>query len=343
MAKNVPPNQPPDDNPERSYDQSSKRSAGRTADQSSDQTYDQSYDQSSDQSFVKRVLATLLRFRDARHRQVFLYQALKIAAQGALVITLIALLAVVIFILVRGVQHINGQLLFGDYGKYPSIKPAFVGTLYLVLISIAVAAPIGIGSAIFLSEYMNTTSRLVRVIRIATETLAGIPSIVYGIFGYLVFVVAFGFNYSLLGGGITLSIMILPVIVRSTEEALLAVPRSLREGSFALGASKVRTIFSVVLPCAANGIVTSLVLAIGRVISESAVLILTIGMVTDKMPGNITAPGTSLALDVYYFASHGFPNEAAATGVVLLVVVVSINLLATVLGRVYGKGELADG
>jgi phosphate transport system permease protein len=259
------------------------------------------------------------------------------------VLSLLTLLAVIIFILARGVQHISWQLLFGEYGKYPSIKPAFVGTLYLVLIAIAVAAPIGIGSAIFLSEYMNTTSRLVRVIRIATETLAGIPSIVYGIFGYLVFVIALGFSYSLIGGGITLAIMILPVIVRSTEEALLAVPRSLREGSFALGASKVRTIFTVVLPCAANGIVTSLVLAIGRVISESAVLILTIGMVTDKMPQNITSSGTSLALDVYYFASHGYPEEAAATGVVLLVVVISINIVATVLGRVYGKSEFADG
>jgi phosphate transport system permease protein len=137
--------------------------------------------------------------------------------------------------------------------------------------------------------------------------------------------------------------MILPVIVRSTEESLLAVPRSLREGSFALGSSKVRTIFSVVLPCAASGIVTSLILAIGRVISESAVLILTIGMVVNKMPKGFASPGTSLALDVYYFGSHGYPEQAAATGVVLLVLVVSINIIATVVGRVYGKGELVDG
>jgi len=313
VAKNAPPNQPPEQTPP-------KHSASKA-------------------TFLNKILA----LHDARNRQVFLYKALKVIALSALVISLITLLAVIIFILARGAQHINWQLLFGDYDPYPSIKPAFVGTLYLVLISIAVAAPIGIGSAIYLSEYMNTTSRLIRFIRIATETLAGIPSIVYGIFGYLVFVIALGFNYSLIGGGITLAIMILPVIVRSTEEALLAVPRSLREGSFALGASKVRTIFTVVLPCAANGIVTSLVLAIGRVISESAVLILTIGMVTDKMPQNITSSGTSLALDVYYFASHGYPEEAAATGVVLLVVVISINIVATILGRVYGKSEFADG
>jgi len=258
-------------------------------------------------------------------------------------LSILVLAFVIIFVVARGIGHINMQLLFGDYGKYPSIKPALVGTLYLIIISISIAAPIGIGSAIFLTEYTKSKSRLIRMIRIATETLAGIPSIVYGIFGYLVFVVALGFKYSLIGGGITLAIMILPVIVRSTEESLLAVPLTLREGSFALGSSKVRTIFSVILPCAASGIVTSLILAIGRVMSESAVLILTIGMVVNKMPKNFTSPGTSLALDVYYFGSHGYPEQAAATGVVLLVLVVSINVLATILGKVYGKGELANG
>ena len=282
--------------------------------------------------------------RTAAHkRQVFLYALLKYTARSALALSLAALTAVIVFILIRGVPHISTQLLFGDYGKEPSIKPAFVGTLYLVLISISIAAPVGIGSAIFLTEYTKSKSRLIRVIRIAVETLAGIPSIVYGIFGYLVFVIALGFRYSLIGGGITLAVMVLPVIVRSTEESLLAVPRALREGSFALGSSKTRTIFSVVLPCAACGIVTSLILAIGRVISESAVLIMTIGMVVNKMPENLTSPGTSLALNVFYFGSHGYPEEAAATGAVLLVLVVSINVLATVLGKLFGKGELAHG
>jgi len=274
---------------------------------------------------------------------VLKYAVYKRAAQSALILTLVSLAAVVIFVLSRGAPYVNMQLLFGNYGKQPSIKPALVGTLYLIVFSLSIAAPIGIGSAIFLTEYTNSKSRLIKSVRVATETLAGIPSIVYGIFGYLVFVVALRFRYSLIGGGITLAIMILPVIVRSTEESLLAVPRSLREGSFALGSSKVRTIFSVVLPCAASGIVTSLILAIGRVMSESAVLILTIGMVVNKMPANFASPGTSLALDVYYFGSHGYPEQAAATGVVLLVLVVSINILATVLGKLFGKGELADG
>ena len=279
----------------------------------------------------------------AHKRQVLKFAAFKLASQAALAVSLAALISVVIFILIRGLPYVNMQLLFGDYGKEPSIKPALIGTLCLILISIGISAPIGIGSAIFLTEYTNSKSRLIYIVRIATETLAGIPSIVYGIFGYLVFVVALGFKYSLIGGGMTLAVMILPVIVRSTEESLLAVPRSLREGSFALGSSKVRTIFSVILPCAASGIVTSLILAIGRVMSESAVLILTIGMVVNKMPENFASPGTSLALDVYYFGSHGYPEQAAATAVVLLVLVVSINIIATVLGKIFGKGELANG
>lgn len=277
-------------------------------------------------------------------RQVLKYALCKYVSQSALLITLAVLVAVIVFILMRGLPYVNMHLLFGEYdSKNPTILPALVGSLYLILISISIAAPIGIGSAIFLTEYTKSKSRFIKIIRIAVETLAGIPSIVYGIFGYLVFVVALGFKYSLIGGGITLAIMILPVIVRSTEENLLAVPRSLREGSFALGSSKVRTIFSVILPCAASGIVTSLILAIGRVMSESAVLILTIGMVVDRIPEGFASPGTSLALDVYYFGSHGYPEQAAATGVVLLVLVVSINILATVLGKVFGKGELANG
>jgi phosphate transport system permease protein len=276
-------------------------------------------------------------------KQILKYAIYKFIAQGALILSLAVLAGVLIFILIQGIPYVNIQLLFGDYDKYPSIKPALVGTLYLILISVVIAAPLGIGSAVFLTEYTKSNSRFINIIRIATETLAGIPSIVYGIFGYLVFVIALGLKYSLIGGGITLAIMILPVIVRSTEESLRSVPLSLRESSYALGSSKVRTIFSVVLPCATSGIITSLILAIGRVISESAVLILTIGMVVNKMPENFAAPGTSLALDVYYFGSHGYPEQAAATGVVLLVLVVIMNLLASFLGKVLGKGELANG
>ena len=278
----------------------------------------------------------------AHRKEIVRFFVYKTISRTALAVTLTALSAVLIFILIRGLPYINFQLLFGEYSKYPSIKPALAGTLYLIFISLLIAAPLGIGSAVFLTEYTKSKNRLILIIRVATETLAGIPSIVYGIFGYLVFVVALGFGYSLIGGGITLAVMILPVIVRSTEENLLAVPKALREGSFALGSSKIRTIFSVVLPCAANGIVTSLILAIGRVMSESAVLILTIGMVVNKIPENFASPGTSLALDVYYFGSHGYPEQAAATAVALLVLIMAINVLAAALCKIFGKGELAD-
>lgn len=271
-------------------------------------------------------------------RQIILFSSLKILSKVALIVSLISLFGVVLFIIIRGIPYLNIQLLTGEYGRYPSIRPALRGTMLLVLTAVSFAAPIGIASAIFLVEYTNNKSRIVKYIRIAAETLAGIPSIVYGLFGYLVFVVTLKMGYSLLGGGLTLGIMILPVIVRSTEESLLAVPVSYREGSYALGTSKVRTIFKVVLPGASGGIVTAIILAVGRVISESAVLILTIGMVVNKMPVTILSPGTSLALDVYYFGSYGYPEQAAATGVVLLLLVITINLAATLLGRLLKKG-----
>ena len=262
------------------------------------------------------------------------FKGLKYFSYVGTVLSVVALVAVVWYVLSRGIDKISLDLLFGEYdGKNPSILPAFKGTVILVLISAAIAVPIGIFTAIFLVEYMNNKGKFVKFIRLATETLAGIPSIVYGLFGYLIFVVSFGWGYTLLGGGITLAIMILPVIVRSTEESLLAVPDGLREGAYALGASKVRTIFKIILPSAASGIVTSVILAIGRVVSESAVLILTIGMVVNLVPQNAMSPGTSLALDIYFFASHGYPEEAAATSVVLLLFVFALNLIAGGAGK----------
>ena len=262
------------------------------------------------------------------------FKGLKYFSYVCTVLSVVALVAVVWYVFSRGIDKISLDLLFGEYdGKSPSILPAFKGTVILVLISAAIAVPIGIFTAIFLVEYMNNKGKFVKFIRLATETLAGIPSIVYGLFGYLIFVVSFGWGYTLLGGGITLAIMILPVIVRSTEESLLAVPDGLREGAYALGASKVRTIFKIILPSAASGIVTSVILAIGRVVSESAVLILTIGMVVNLVPQNAMSPGTSLALDIYFFASHGYPEEAAATSVVLLLFVFALNLIAGGAGK----------
>lgn len=271
-----------------------------------------------------------------------IYSALKYVCIIALIISLAALALVIAYVLINGVDKLSLDLLFGDYKNSPSILPALIGTLQLVCISAIIAVPIGIASAVFLVEYTNNKGKLVKVIQIATETLAGIPSIVYGLFGYLVFVVALGWGYSIMGGGITLAIMILPTIVRSTQESLLSVQAGLREGAYALGTSKVRTIFKIVLPSAASGIVTAVILAIGRVVSESAVLILTIGMVVNKVPETLMSSGTSLALDIYYFASHGYPDEAAATAVVLLVFVMLLNLLAGWIGALIRKSTYGD-
>ncbi len=272
-----------------------------------------------------------------------LYSALKYICIVALVISLIALVAVVAYVLINGIDKLSFNLVFGEYDPdAPTLLPALIGTLELVAIATVIAAPIGIASAIFLVEYTNNKGKFVKIVGVATETLAGIPSIVYGLFGYLIFVVAFGWGYSMLAGGITLAIMILPTIVRSTQESLLSVQGGLREGAYALGTSKVRTIFKIVLPSAAGGIVTAIILAIGRVVSESAVLILTIGMVVNKVPETLMSPGTSLALDIYYFASHGYPDEAAATAVVLLLFVMVLNILAGWIGNFIIKSTYGD-
>lgn len=272
-----------------------------------------------------------------RQTIIAFYKVLKIISIICAVVSVAALIAVTLYILINGVSKLNSELLFGDYSNYPSILPALVGTIEIILIASAISIPLGVGSAIFLVEYMQNKGKLVKIIRVATETLAGIPSIVYGLFGYLIFVVTLKMGYTILGGGMTIAIMILPVIVRQTEESLIAVPMSLREGAYALGASKVATIFKVVLPSASSGIVTAIILAIGRVISESAVLILTIGMVVNKIPESALSPGTSLALDIYYFSSHGYPDAAAATAVVLLILVIAINLVATGAGSLIRK------
>ncbi len=272
-----------------------------------------------------------------------MYSALKYVCIAALAISLVALVAVVAYVLVNGIDKLSFNLVLGEYSPdAPTLLPALIGTLELVGIAIIIAVPIGIASAIFLVEYTNNKGKFVKIVGVATETLAGIPSIVYGLFGYLIFVVAFGWGYSIIGGGITLAIMILPTIVRSTQESLLSVQGGLREGAYALGTSKVRTIFKIVLPSAAGGIVTAIILAIGRVVSESAVLILTIGMVVNKVPETLMAPGTSLALDIYYFANHGRPDEAAATAVVLLIFVLMLNLLAGFIGNLIKKSTYGD-
>lgn len=244
------------------------------------------------------------------------------------------------FIMVRGVPYLSMDFLFGTYSKdTPSMLPALFNTLVIIGISLAIAVPIGVATAIYLVEYTKKTNHFVKVIRTATETLAGIPSIVYGLFGFLFFVTFFNFGWSLLAGALTVGIMVLPIIIRTSEEALKSVPNMYREGSFGLGASKLRTIYKIVLPAALPGIMAAILLSIGRIIGESAALIFTAGTVAG-MPESIFSSGRTLAVDMYVLSNEGLHvNEAYATAVVLVVLVVILNIIATMIGKKLRKDK----
>ena len=219
------------------------------------------------------------------------------------------------------------------------MMPAIINTLIMVGLSLLVAVPFGVLTAIYMIEYANKKNKLVQIVQITADTLAGIPSIVYGLFGMLFFVIFLGWNYSILAGAMTLAIMVLPLVMRSTQDALLAVPTSYREGSFGLGAGKVRTIFQVVLPSAMPGILAGVILATGRIVGETAALLYTSGTVAE-VPKNIiggAASGRTLALHMYVLSNEGLHVEAAyATGVILLIVVLLLNFLSTHLASKLG-------
>ena len=208
-----------------------------------------------------------------------------------------------------------------------------INTVVMTLLSLLIAVPFGIFSAIFLVEYAGKGNKFIEVIRLTTETLSGIPSIVYGLFGMLFFVNTLKWGFSVLAGAFTLSIMILPLIMRQTEEALKAVPDSYREGSFGLGAGKLRTVFRIVLPSAVPGILAGVILAIGRIVGETAALIYTAGTVA-QVPKNVLGSGRTLAIHMYMLSSEGlYMNQAYATAVILLVLVVAINTLSGVAAK----------
>lgn len=281
----------------------------------------------------RQLIEANIKINRNKHKSIkMFYSSLKATSFCSLFLVVAVLFALIIYIFIEGSGKITFDFLFGTEEFSLSLMPAFVGTVSVIIIACLVAIPIGIATAIFLAEYTNSKSKIVKFIRVSTETLAGIPSIVYGLFGYILFVQKLKLGYTILGGGLTIAIMILPLIVRNTEESLLSVPQSYRDGPYALGASKVRTIFKVILPSASSGIVTAVILAIGRVISESAVLLLTIGGLDYRIPQSLLVPGTTLALNVYYYGSHGYPNEAAATALILLVFILLINALAMILG-----------
>ena len=246
----------------------------------------------------------------------------------------IVLVLILGFIFIKGIPHIKWDFLFSNYsyGGEPSIGPAIVATLMLIVISIVISVPLGIATAVYLNEYTQKGSRLVRLVRSAIDVLSGIPSIVYGLFGSLTFVVWFGNATSILAGGFTISIMLLPVVVRSTEESLKTVPDSFREGSLALGAGKVRTIFKVVLPSALLGIFSAVILAVGRVVSETAPLVWTMGSVIQPMPEGFLSGGASLAVALYALASeYKYMNQAYATACVLMAIVLILNTVADII------------
>lgn len=250
------------------------------------------------------------------------------------ILTFTVLIFLIIYILVQGVPYLKPSLFSLTYtSENASLMPALINTLITTLLSLVIAVPFGIFSAIFLVEYAKRGNKFVEVIRLTTETLQGIPSIVYGLFGMLFFVTTCGWGFSILAGAFTLSIMVLPLIMRSTEEALKAVPDSYREGSFGLGAGKLRTVFQIVLPSAMPGILAGIILAVGRIVGETAALIYTAGTVAD-IPKNVLSSGRTLAVHMYNLASEGlYMDQAYATAVILLVLVVGINTLSGMVAK----------
>lgn len=255
-----------------------------------------------------------------------------IAASAAL--TALILCAIVVYVAARGIPALRPSLFSLTYtSENLSMLPALLNTVTVTALTLLIAVPAGVFAAVYLTEFAPHTSRVVRVIRMAAETLAGIPSIVYGLFGFLAFVVAAKWYFSLAAGVLTLAVMVLPTILRTSEEAILAVPDSLREGALALGASRVRTIFKIVLPAASRGILAGVILAAGRIVGESAALIFTAGTAPELALSPLDSART-LAVHMYCLFSEGLhTNEAYATGFVLLLLTVGINAVSSALAK----------
>lgn len=254
--------------------------------------------------------------------------------------TLFVFFVLIGFIFYKGVMCLSWDLFAWEYtSENVSMMPAIINTINMVLFSLLIALPLGIFGAIFLSEYGNKKSRLLNLIRVASDTLVGIPSIVYGLFGYLAFVIYFGFRTSFIAGVLTLSIMILPLILRSSEEALRSVPMSFREASFALGAGKLRTIFAIIVPAAIPGILAGVILSIGRIVGESAALLYTSGSVA-KVAG-VMDSGRTLSVHMYAISSEGqHINQAYSTAMILILIVLVINIASNLIAKKLTKGSL---
>ena len=255
------------------------------------------------------------------------------------VLTFLVLIFLIVYILVHGVPYLKPSLFSLHYtSENASLMPALINTVIMTGLSLLIAVPLGIFAAIFLVEYAKRGNKFMGVIRLTTETLSGIPSIVYGLFGMLFFVNTLGWGFSLLAGAFTLSIMILPLIMRQTEESLKSVPDSYREGSFGLGAGKLRTVFRIVLPSAVPGILAGVILAIGRIVGETAALMYTAGTVAE-LPKSVMSSTRTLSVHMYSLASEGlYVDQAYATAVVLLLIVLIINWISGRIARKIKKG-----
>ena len=254
-------------------------------------------------------------------------------------LTVMTLFFLIAYILVKGIPYLTPSLFAWEYNsENVSLMPALVNTVTMTVLSLLIAVPLGIFAAIYLVEYAKRGNKLVAVVRVTAETLSGIPSIVYGLFGFLLFAVRLGWSYSIMGGAMTLAIMILPLIMRTTQEALKSVPDSYREGSFGLGAGRLRTGFQIVLPPAMPGILSGIILAVGRIVGETAALMYTAGTVAG-IPENLFGSGRTLAVHMYVLTNEGlYTDQSYATAVVLLVIVVAINAISGIIARrVSGK------
>ena len=259
----------------------------------------------------------------------------------AALITVAAIVFIIIYILQKGIPNLTPELFSLDYNsKNQSMLPSIINTVYITFLTLVFAVPIGIFSAIYLVEYAKRGSKTVEVIRLTTETLSGIPSIVYGLFGALMFTEALGMGLSMISGALTMSIMILPVIIRTSEEAIKSVSDSYREGSFGLGAGKLRTVFKIVLPAAVPGILSGVILSVGRIVGETVALIYTSGSVA-QIPQTLMGSGRTLSVHMYALWSEGFnSNQAYATAVVLLVIVAGLNAVSSFTAKKITKGKI---
>lgn len=251
------------------------------------------------------------------------------------IITAGVVLFIIGYILYHGVPNLTMPGLFSwkFTAENQSMMPAIINTVIMIVLTLMLAVPIGVFAAIYLVEYSKRGNRFVKIIRVTAETLSGIPSIVYGLFGYIVFVITLGWSFTLLSGVITMAIMILPLIMRTTEEALMAVPDSFREGSFGLGAGRLRTVFRIVLPSSIPGILSGVILAIGRIVGESAALIFTSGT-NPVVPKSLFSSASTLSVHLYTLLNEGrYTDQAYATAVVLLIVVIIINALSSVVAK----------